>query len=307
MKNQENEKLVGANRNYKDAFFKKVFGNEKYKGNALSLFNTVMGSNYDNPNDIDIVTLENVLLLKVMNDVALISNDSLCLFEQQSTWNENMPLRLLVYLAREYEKYINSNRLNAYRMRKIMIPNPKLVCFYNGTENRPAKEVLKLSDAFIMNSYNTQRNVEAMVVVYNLNVEQPELNGCKELMEYGWFVNKVNEYKEKCDILDLAIDNTLNEVPQDFILRDLLLEERGELMSILKTEFNQEEYGQARHEDGYEEGIEEGIELGLAEGAKQEKIATIERQLKKNKPIEEIADIVDLPVEQVEEIIKKLG
>ncbi len=35
MKKQKTEKLVEANRNYKDAFFKKVFGNEKYKENAL--------------------------------------------------------------------------------------------------------------------------------------------------------------------------------------------------------------------------------------------------------------------------------
>lgn len=262
-----------------------------------------MGTNYDNLNDIEIVTLENVLLLKVMNEVALVSSDTLCLFEQQPTWNENMPLRFLIYCAREYEKYINSNKLNAYKMRRILIPTPKFICFCNGTQSRAVKEVLKLSDSFISNSSNNEGYVDAKVVVYNLNVEQPELNDCKALMEYGWFVNKVNEYKGKCDILDLAIDNTLNEVPQDFILRDLLLEERGELMSILKTEFNQEEYGQARHDDGYEEGIE----IGLAEGAMQEKIAIIKRQLKKNKTIEDIADILDLPVEKVEEIIKNIG
>ncbi len=200
---QKTETLVEANRNYKDASFKLIFGNEKHKGNSLSLFNAVMGRNYSNPNDIEIVTLENVLLLKVMNDVALISSDTLCLFEQQSTWNENMPLRFLVYSSREYEKYIKSNKLNTYKMRKIMIPRAKFICFYNGTQNRPAKEVLKLSDSFMGDPYEEGDYLEAKVIIYNLNIDQPELNACKELMEYGWFVNKVNEYKEKCDILDL--------------------------------------------------------------------------------------------------------
>ncbi len=77
-------------------------------------------------------------------------------------------------------------------------------------------------------------------------------------------------------------------------------------MSILKTEFNQEEYGQARHDDGYEEGKEDGVKEGIEKGVMQEKIAIIKRQLKKNKSVEDIADIVDLPIEQVEEIIKNI-
>ena len=38
-----------------------------------------------------------------------------------------------------------------------------------------------------------------------------------------------------------AIDDAINSVPEDFLIRDLLLENRSEVSDMLETEFNEEE------------------------------------------------------------------
>ncbi len=74
-----------VNRIYKDSLFKHIFGNENYKGFTLALFNAINGTNYTNPDDVKITTLKDVLYVNVHNDVAFILNDTLSLYEQQST------------------------------------------------------------------------------------------------------------------------------------------------------------------------------------------------------------------------------
>ena len=110
------ENNLKLNREYKDALFKFIFGNEERKEYTLSLFNALNGTCYDDPREVKLVTLEDVLFISIKNDVAFIMSDTLNLYEQQSTWNPNMPLRLLSYLTKEYEKYVNENDLTLYSL-----------------------------------------------------------------------------------------------------------------------------------------------------------------------------------------------
>ena len=89
------ENNLKLNREYKDALFKFIFGNEERKEYTLSLFNALNDTCYDDPREVKLVTLEDVLFISIKNDVAFILSDTLNLYEQQSTWNPNMPLRLL--------------------------------------------------------------------------------------------------------------------------------------------------------------------------------------------------------------------
>ena len=70
----------------------------------MSLDNTFNMSHYENPDDLEIITLNNALFLQMKNDVAfLINTNEMCLIEHSSTVCLNYPLRSLLYLAREYE------------------------------------------------------------------------------------------------------------------------------------------------------------------------------------------------------------
>lgn len=53
-------KTPTANRNYKDTVFRMLFSDRK---NLLSLYNAVNQSDYKNPEDLEIVTLENAIYM----------------------------------------------------------------------------------------------------------------------------------------------------------------------------------------------------------------------------------------------------
>ncbi|MDE7210812.1 MAG: hypothetical protein K2O03_05125, partial [Lachnospiraceae bacterium] len=107
---------------YKDRLFCFLFGNEKYKKNALSLYNALNGVDYNDEEELEIVTLKDVIYIRMRNDVAVLLSGNMELWEHQSTVNPNMPIRGLMYFARLYEKYIATGHYNLYRNSRIALP-----------------------------------------------------------------------------------------------------------------------------------------------------------------------------------------
>ena len=85
-----------VNRNYKDTIFRMLFSDRK---NLLSLYNAINGTSYENPEELEIVTLENAIYMGMKNDLAFIIGTNLFLYEHQSTYTPNMPLRDLFYIS----------------------------------------------------------------------------------------------------------------------------------------------------------------------------------------------------------------
>ena len=79
-----------ANRKYKDTVFRMLFSDRK---NLLSLYNAINETSYTDAAQLEIVTLENAIYMGMKNDLAFIINTNLFLYEHQSTYNPNMPLR----------------------------------------------------------------------------------------------------------------------------------------------------------------------------------------------------------------------
>ena len=107
------EKTTHIVRNYKDTVFRMLF---RDKARLLELYNAVNQTSYENPEELQIVTLENAVYLGMKNDVAFIIDFHMYLYEHQSTVNPNMPLRFLQYVAKEYEKLVKQDKL--YRNKK---------------------------------------------------------------------------------------------------------------------------------------------------------------------------------------------
>ena len=57
--------LYRVNPRHKDRLFCTIFGKERYKKYALELYNAVNGSNYRELSDLEIITLEDALYIKV--------------------------------------------------------------------------------------------------------------------------------------------------------------------------------------------------------------------------------------------------
>ena len=123
------DQIPVVNRTYKDTLFRMIF---REKRNLLQLYNALNGTNYTEETDLEIVTLENAIYMNMKNDVAFLLSDRLNLYEHQSTYNPNMPLRDLFYICREYKKLVGQESL--YSSTKIQIPSPRFVVFYHGID-----------------------------------------------------------------------------------------------------------------------------------------------------------------------------
>ncbi|MDR0689459.1 MAG: Rpn family recombination-promoting nuclease/putative transposase, partial [Spirochaetaceae bacterium] len=110
-----------ANREYKDSLFAWLFSNPD---TLRELYGALSGVPL--PPDIPILinTLERVLFKDRMNDISFLVGDVLVvLIEHQSTVNENMPLRLLLYITKVYESLLGEK--NIYRSRRLSLPLPE--------------------------------------------------------------------------------------------------------------------------------------------------------------------------------------
>ena len=114
------------------------------------------------------------------------------LVEWKSTYNPNIPLRNLFYLVNLLQKLVSKRDL--YGSRLIKIPTPRFAVFYNGIEQRPEVEELRLSTAF--ENVMDEPEIELVCKVYNINQGKNVdlLERCTVLKEYMYFVNKVRYY-----------------------------------------------------------------------------------------------------------------
>ena len=198
------------NGQYKDRLFCFLFGNEKYKKYVLSLYNALNDVNYQNEKELEIVTIKDFIYIRMHNDVAVMLSGNLELWEHQSTVNPNMPVRGLMYFAQLYEKYIKMNHYNLYRNTQIMLPTPKYVVFYNGKEKRPAKEKLRLSDAFLNEDKSGEFEWTATVINLNHKDNRKLLEKCKILQEYTEFVVSIQELRNHMGEIE-AVDKAVVE------------------------------------------------------------------------------------------------
>ena len=253
-------KDFSINREYKDRLFVFLFGNEEYKENALSLYNAVNGTDYDNPNDLTFYTIQNVIYIRMKNDVAVLFDSRLSLWEHQSTFNPNMPLRGMMYFGKLYDKYISETHKKIYGKNLVKIPTPQYYVFYNGTDNRPAVENLRLSDSF--ESPDKSGDFEWTARMYNLNSGKNEelLNNCVALSGYMTFVNAVRSNIKAGISKDAAVDHAVRECIGKGILSDIFLRHRAEVVDMILEEFNEELFRESMMEEGYEKGRTEGRE-----------------------------------------------
>ena len=246
---------------YKDRLFNFIFGSEENKAWTLSLYNAINGSNYTDPDAIEIATIKEIMYLGMRNDVAFFITEEMNLFEHQATYNPNMPLRLMQYAGNLYEKYITERKLNKYGKTLVKLPAPKLVVFYNGTDEQEDETILKLSDSF---PEGADFDIEVRVRMLNVNYGRNRklLEACKPLSEYAWIVQEVRTNKTRED-LDSAIDRAITDMPDEFFIKPFLMAHRAEVKGMLLTEYKEAETMELFREEGREEGRAEGETRGI--------------------------------------------
>ena len=264
-----------VSREYKDRLFNFLFGSEENKEWTLSLYNAVNRSDYKDASQIQITTIREVMYLSMHNDVSFLISDEMNLYEQQSTFIPNMPLRQLQYAGNLYEKYITEHKMNKFGSKLLTLPVPKLVVFYNGTLDREDETILRLSDSF---PEGADADIEVRVRMININYGRSEdiLEICEPLKEYAWLVEEIRRNRKDAEIEE-AVDMAIADMPQDYVIKPFLEAHKVEVKGMLLTEYNEAETMELFKEEGREEGrIEgraEGRAVGRAEGFTEAMIA----------------------------------
>ena len=268
------------NRRYKDSVFADLFGEDKNaKKNFLALYNTLYAANYHSTSILKNIRLKQTMYMSFANDVSyLVDNKIIVLAEHQSTVNPNMPLRCLEYVTRLYEHIQNPRERYSRTLKKI--PMPTFYVFYNGVEKFPAKQILKLSDSFIMQSETV--NLELVVKLININYDKNSqiLKSCEPLGQYSLFVDAVCRH--------IAVDkehgfeNAIKECIKNDILREYLQRKSREVINMLIAEYDyatdiavqREEAGRIAFVNGIKQGKSLGLIEGKVEGSRQAKLET---------------------------------
>ena len=290
-------KTPTANRNYKDTVFRMLFSDRK---NLLSLYNAVNQSDYNNPDDLEIVTLENAIYMGMKNDLAFIMDTNLYLYEHQSTYNPNMPLRDLFYICSEYQKLVDKKSLYSSTLQKI--PAPNFIVFYNGIEPFPDFSVSRLSEAY--ENLHGEPNLELVVKTFNVNEGHNYnlMEHCQTLREYSQFVAQVRQNKSTMD-LNTAINHAVDDCIKNNILADFLRKNRAEVISMSIFEYDKEEEEKKLRKAEFEAGREAGFLEGQKHAALQSSIESAKRMLKSNKlSPEDISIFSGLSLDEVKKL-----
>jgi len=248
-----------AKRKYKDSVFTSLFGDKK---RLLELYNAIEGTSYKNPNIININTLEGVLFANRRNDISFTIGDKLVvLIEHQSSINENMPLRFLIYVSKLYEKITDPKDI--YKQNLIKIPRPEFVVLYNGVDKYPNEKVLKLSDAFEQLGIKKAPVLELSVRVLNINKGRNLKleHRSKSLAGYSAFVAKVRELQSSGNSLKEAIEKAVVYCINKGILRDYLKRNSSEVVNMMTTEFKLKDAIAVAKAEGEVSGIKKLLAL----------------------------------------------
>lgn len=285
-----------ANKEYKSDVFSMLLQDKK---RAMEIYNAINGTDYDDPELVEMTTLDDKSFsLTVRNDASFILDANLSLYEHQSTYCPNMPLRDLLYFASIIQKRIKAQKRDIYGGRILKIPVPHFVVFYNGKEDAPDQYDLRLSDAFEKETEDPE--IELVCHVYNINSRKntPLLSKCQTLREYMYFVDMVRKNNEISGNLEDAIEKAINQCMEENVLRDFLAQHREEVMHVMTLDYTFERRLEMQRAEAIEDGEKIGKEIG-----KEEKLSEqIRKKIQKGKPLDQIAD----ELEEVPETIRPL-
>ena len=245
------------NTKYKDRLFRLIFHEKK---ELLELYNAVNESNYTNPDELEITTIEDVVYMGMKNDLSFIIGDEMNLYEHQSSVCPNLPLRGLFYFSSVYKSYIEPVKRRLYSTLELEIPFPQYIVFYNGTEERPEREELKLSNLFIGNGKGKKPSLECTALMLNVNYGHNKelMERCKTLKQYAQFIAEIRRNLAYGMKAQEAVEEVVDECIRNDILADILRKNRGEIVDSILTEWDEDEYRDYLKEEGIKIGEERG-------------------------------------------------
>ena len=292
------------NRKYKDRLFRFIFSD---KGNLLQLYNAINDSHYNNPDDLVITTIDDVVYMGMKNDLSFIIDDIMSLYEHQSTYSPNLPLRGLFYFSAMYRNYIEPMKQKLYTDSPLRIPFPVYLVFYNGSMEEPERKEIPLSDLFIQNGKGLQPALECTALLLNINVghNQELMEKCRILKEYAQFIHTIRSKISVGLPFQEAVETAVEDCISQNILSEILRKNKAEVIDMILTEYDENEFREFLKEDSWKKGHEAGVQDGIKTGIREIIRTFTELQLPKEQLLEKLTNSFSLSVEEAEEYIEK--
>ena len=290
--------VLTANRIYKSRIFAMLFSD---RNELLKLYNAINGTSYDDPELLQINTLENAVYMSMQNDVSFIIEMRLHLYEHQSTYSPNLPVRYLLYVADVYSDYTKD--MNLYGSRPVKLPTPKFVIFYNGQAEQPDRKEVKLSELFTISESEPSLELTAVMLNINKGHNRKLMETCRTLHDYAEYPSRVREYAAEMS-LDEAVERAITECISEGILADFLRKNRAEAKKVSIYEYDEERHMRQTREEGVEEGFASGLEQGMKQKEKQIAINLMNAGILTE---EQICAVTGLDLEELEELKKTLS
>ena len=297
MTNANTNDSLTVNRTFKSTLFIMLFEDRK---NLLELYNAITGKHYADPELLEINTLENAIYMSMKNDVSFLIDGRLSLYEHQSTKNPNLPLRFLLYISHLYSRL--TVKANLYGETIVRIPAPEFIIFYNGKDEMPERQLLKLSDMYSVKEEKPKLELEATLLNISGTNNRKLKEACRTLRDYAIYTDKIRAYTETMELAE-AVDRAINECIEEDILRDFLMEHKAEARAMSIFEYDQERHMQQEREAG----IEKGRRIGLAEGEGQLLRRQVQKKLAKGMNIADIAEALEETEERIREIAAEVA
>ena len=184
----QNTQTQPVNRLYKSKIFAMLYSSKK---ELLELYNAVSGRHYEDPELLEINTLENAIYMSMHNDVSFLIDSRLSLYEHQSTYSPNLPLRYLFYISDLYSGMTKDE--NLYGIKCVEFPAPQFIIFYNGEKDQPDRSILKLSDAYSVKEEHPALELTAVMLNINRGHNEKLKGMCKSLKDYSEYTERVRK------------------------------------------------------------------------------------------------------------------
>ena len=257
---EKRTKTVSVNREYKSRIFAMIFSDKK---ELLELYNAISGKSYTDPELLEVNTLENAIYMSMQNDVSFLVDARVSLYEHQSTYNPNLPLRSLLYLSDLYSNMVRGK--NIYGTKKIQIPPPTFIVFYNGEQEQPESQVLRLSDAYTVKEESPALEVKVLMLNINVGYNEKLMDSCRTLRDYAEYTNRIRRYAREM-VIEQAVERAITECISEGILREFLSRNRAEAKHMSIYEYDEKEHIRLERAEAKEEGRKEGREEGVLLG-----------------------------------------
>ncbi|WP_072524905.1 hypothetical protein [Clostridium sp. Marseille-P3244] len=304
MKDTKDTNETRVNRTYKSTVFAMLFTE---KENLLELYNAISGKHYTDPELLEVNTLENAIYMSMRNDISFVVDGRLSLYEHQSTYSPNLPLRFLFYISNLYSGM--TREANLYGTRTVKIPGPEFLIFYNGREEMPERQVLRLSDMFTAKGERCGLELEAVMLNLCGEHNRKLKEACRSLRDYAEYTDRIRKYVREMELED-AVERAIRECIGEGILKEFLEKHRAEAKSMSIFEYDQEKHMRMEREEAWEEGHAQGHAEGHAEGFAEGQTELLQniirKKLKKGENVSRIATDLEADEAVIRKFVKEI-